>query len=257
MLVLPGQVDVAGGVGVVDIGLVEHHQSLGGGLDDAAHLSLAQPSTRRAVWVGDEHDPDVGADGRGVDRGVQRHGGPIGGLVDQDRDAPLSLGKQVVDGKAGGRHQHTAAGLAERPDDQRDDLGLPRAAHHLVGLVAVAVGDLLPQGRGGPGRIEVEAVEGFGHRSLGFGGGAVGVLRRTQLGDVVQRDAVAPGHVIAGQAGHVVLGIFQPGMGMKHGASLGVLEVLRLYNAAQWRFPILRGLWWWAGESAVPACSTT
>ena len=137
VVVLPGEVEVAGGVGVVDVGLVEGDEGVWGRLDDAANVGLLEPGARRRVRVRDEHDAGVVLDGVEVGVDVARHRGgvEVHGL------AALGLGEEVVHREAGAGHEDLATGFRVGPDDEGDDLGLAGAAHEVLGDVAVLLGE--------------------------------------------------------------------------------------------------------------------
>ena len=119
MFVLAGEVHVTRRFRVVHIGLVKDHERLGCCFDDPAHVGLGHPRSRRAVWVGDEYDSGVVVDGLDVRVDIERHRGPVGGLVGENRHTALGFGEQVVKRKARSGHQDFAAGFTECADDQR------------------------------------------------------------------------------------------------------------------------------------------
>ena len=137
------EVDVAGRLGVVDVGLVEYDQRMRCGLDYPPHVGLGHPRARWAVRIRHEHDAGIGLDRLDVGVDVDRHRRPIGRVVSQHGDAALGLSEEVVDREARSWHQDLPARFAKRSDEQRDDLGLTGAADHLFGPVGVGGRDLL------------------------------------------------------------------------------------------------------------------
>ncbi len=201
VLELLHEIHAAVGSREVDVGLVEHDELVLRRRADAADLLEGDQSTGRAVGIGEEDDPNVVLDGGEI---VVPFEVEVIAHADEDRHAPLVLGRHVIDRERGHEHQHLVARRREHPNDPGDDLGLAGAADHLVGCVAVLGGDLLAQHACGPIRIDVELGGGTDGGS-GLGRGPEGIFGGAELGDVIERDAVGLRDELLGQARNIGL----------------------------------------------------